>query len=234
MNLKVLTGTLIILFACATAGLAGDLEGKWGMGMFGSYYAPLFTFRDMYDQGGKFGATLNYVARPKWIAEVEGHYAGMAGGKLKEARFTFPADGLQYASDQADTKMFFTSIMVNWLHTLGTGVWETKGAPYAVFGAGFNYYDSKVSGLVWAGQSPPPSRHPDLTKIMETTHDKSVAVAFSGGLGYQHFMARNTALDLRVRYNLVLGELRPFAMWGVNRSYPFHLFDLGLGLRFFM
>ena len=231
--LKPVAVALAILFICATPVLAEELEGKTGYGIFGSYYAPLSSFRDMYDQGGKFGASINYVVRPSWMLEVEGHYAMMTGGKLKDAKFTFPGDRLQYPSDRADTEMFFMSVMVNWLYPLGKEAWETENTPYVFLGAGFNHYDSKVSGLVWAGQKPPPDGHPDLTRIMETTHDSREAVALSGGIGYQIFTGGKAAVDLRARYSLVLGELRPFGLWGIERTHPFHLFDIGLGLKFF-
>ena len=231
--LKPVAVALAILFIGATPVLTEDLEGKVGFGIFGSYYAPLVNFRDMYDRGVKFGASINYGVRPNWVVEVEGHYAMMAGGKLKDARFTFPGDKLQYPSDQADTEMSFTSVMVNCLYPLGREAWETENAPYLFLGAGFNHYDSKVSGLVWAGQSPQADGHPNLARIMEPTHDRRVAVTFGGGMGYQIFAGATAAVDLRARYSLVLGELRPFGLWGIDKTHPFHLFDIGLGLKFF-
>jgi hypothetical protein len=48
------------------------------------------------------------------------------------------------------------------------------------------------------------------------------------------FFSERAALDLRVRYNFVLGELRPFAVWGIEKTSFFHLLDVGAGLKFYI
>ena len=44
-------------------------------------------------------------------------------------------------------------------------------------------------------------------------------------------LSDKAALDVRVRNNLVMGELRPFELWGVKKTFPFNLIDVGVGLK---
>ena len=105
--------------------------------------------------------------------------------------------------------------------------------PYLTLGAGLYDYSSKVSGLIFPGQVPSGSgAPPDPTVIQEPINDTRTSFSANFGGGVQFGLGDKAALDLRVRYNVVMGELRPFLVWGVEKTFPFNLIDIGVGFKF--
>ena len=52
-----------VLMALPSGELFADThQNRWGIGGFVNYQVPLFNLRDRYDQTGKYGFNLNYVA----------------------------------------------------------------------------------------------------------------------------------------------------------------------------
>ena len=72
---------------------------------------------------------------------------------------------------------------------------------------------------------------PDPTILMEPITDTRTALSFNAGTGVQFAIGEKASLDLRLRYNLVLGELRPFLAWDIEKTFPFHLLDIGVGFK---
>jgi hypothetical protein len=66
------------------------------------------------------------------------------------------------------------------------------------------------------------------------TREKKRALAVVTGVGALIGLGPKAGFDVRARYNLVLGELRPYYLWGIDKAYPFLLIDLGAGIKFFL
>ncbi|MXZ09442.1 MAG: outer membrane beta-barrel protein [Gemmatimonadetes bacterium] len=228
-----IVGLWILLWVLSpTAFAVAQEEGhRGGFGVFAELYSPLFNFRDMYTEGFKLGAAAHFVTSPTRIVEVEYYYSKFAGGSLEERTFRFK-DGRDYTSPQAKSDMTFNSLVVNWLFALKDKKFEGEGSvPYLTVGAGFHNYHSKVSGLIFPEQG---GATLDQTLLLEAIDDTRTALGVSGGAGMQIFLGPKAALDLRVSYNVIVEELRPFLNWGVKKTHPFHLFDIGAGVKFYM
>lgn len=226
----------ILIILCVAALLpnaqATAQEGAFGAGGFFNLYIPLFNFKDMYDTGTKFGGSVHYIYHKRKMAEVEFHHARFKDGSLQTRTFAF-SDGKDYVSPQAESKMTFNSISANWLFALNEEGFGEGAAPYLTFGAGLYDYSNKVSGLIFAAQVPAgPGAPPDQSKLQEPITDTRTAFSTNLGGGVQIGLGNKAALDLRVRYNIVMGELRPFLVWGVEKTFPFNLIDVGVGIKF--
>ena len=213
--------------AQATAG-----EGAFGAGGFFDFYIPLFNFKDMYDSGTKFGGTAHYIYHKRKMVEVELHHARFNDGSLETRTFSF-SDGKEYTSPQAEANMTINSINANWLFALREQGFGQGATLYLTFGAGLHDYASKVSGLIFAGQTPSGAgAPPDQNILLEPINDTRTAFSASFGGGVQIGLGDKAALDVRARYNIVMGELRPFLVWGIEKTYPFNLIDIGAGIKF--
>jgi opacity protein-like surface antigen len=84
-----------------------------------------------------------------------------------------------------------------------------------------------VSGLLWPGQKNA------LTQELESFTDQRYALGFNAGLGVEAFVIDNVAVDLRGRYNFVIGQLRPLEDWGLSETFPLQLLDIGAGIKFY-
>ncbi|MDE2799340.1 MAG: outer membrane beta-barrel protein [Gemmatimonadota bacterium] len=207
-------------------------EGAFGAGGFFDFYIPVFNFKDMYDSGTKFGGTAHYIYHKRKMVEVEFHHARFNNGSLETRTFSF-SDGKEYTSPQAEANMTINSINANWLFALREQGFGQGTTLYLTFGAGLHDYSSKVSGLIFAGQTPSGAgAPPDPTILLEPINDTRTAFSASFGGGVQIGMGDKAALDLRARYNIVMGELRPFLVWGIEKTYPFNLIDIGAGIKF--
>ena len=68
---------------------------------------------------------------------------------------------------------------------------------------------------------------------LEPFSDKRTTLGASIGLGLEAFILDNVSLDLRGRYNFVLGQLRPMETWGIDEGIWLQFFDIGTGLKFY-
>ena len=226
----------LIKIACVAllmlTGSANGQEGTYGIGGFFNLYVPLFNFRDMYGNGTKYGATIHYTYHKRKSVEVEFHHASFNDGSLETRRFRF-SDGKDYISPQAESKMTFNSVSANWLFALKAEGFGQGVTPYLTFGTGLYDYSSKVSGLIYAAQIPTgPNAPPNTSLLQEPINDTRTSFSTNFGGGLQFGLGGKAALDLRVRYNIVMGELRPFLVWDVEKTFPFNLIDLGVGIKF--
>jgi opacity protein-like surface antigen len=224
-------GCIVVGLLC-TAGSSPAQETTFGVGGFFDFYAPLFNFRDMYSNGLKAGGSVHFRFSEDRIAEVEFHHARFSDGSLQERTFPF-SDGNNHLSPRAKADMTFNSVSVNWLFAVSDNGFGQGATPYLTFGTGLYDYESKVSGLIFPGQLPSgPTAAPDPTIIMEPINDSRTSFSASFGGGVLIGVTEKAAIDLRVRYNVVMGELRPFLVWDVEKTYPFNLIDVGIGLKF--
>ena len=201
--------------------------GSWGVGTFVNYDVPTLGLADWYGNATKWGITGSFVPLENVTVEVEYHRASFNDPKLETATFTW-TDGANYVSPDAKSSMTYNSLLVN-----GLVKWTQRGepfrassfAPYIAVGSGFYRYKNHVSGLLWPGQKDA------LVTKMEPFTDQRFALGFNAGLGIEAFVVDNVAVDLRARYNMVIGELRPMEDWGIQEAFTLQAVDLGAGLK---
>ena len=208
---------------------------KWGLGGFVDYHVPMKNLRDRYDNDVKYGATLSYVTSEAVTVELEYHYSKFNDGKLAAEPFVYPLDGLSYTSPNAKSTLSFNSVSVNALLFLGEenrshGFKAKDYRYYVTVGGGFYRYRAANENFVFAGQTNDPI---DLTLVMDAQIDQRVTLAANLGVGMEAFVTDNLSVDVRGRYNYVLGELRPMLFYGRERTRPMQLFDLGVGLKLY-
>jgi hypothetical protein len=222
--MRKVTMVLLLLTLGDVAPAFGDLTGAWGGGVFGDLVVPALGFRKSYTDTYKVGASIHYGMSPRKIAEVEYHYSKWNKGEIENK--TFLRAGQQVSSPNAKATLRIQGLLANFLIGLKREGFGGKGGkPYAMFGTGFYEYVPFVGGL----------RYP-LNPAIElvSTREKKRALAIVTGVGAMIGLGPKAGLDLRARYNLVLGELRPYFQWGIDKAYPFHLIDLGAGIKFFL
>lgn len=210
-------------------------EGKWGLGGFINYHIPLKNLKDRYSNDVKYGATLNYVTSEALTVEIEYHYSKFDDGKLASDPFVYPANGLPYTSPNAVSELTFNSLAVNALIFLGEensshGFKAKDYRYYIAVGGGFYRYKALNENFVFPGQT---SATPDLTVVMDPQVDKRTTLAGNVGVGLEAFITDNFSLDVRGRYNFIMGELRPMLFYGSDRTRPLQLLELGAGLKLY-
>ena len=217
-----------LVFALTT-GIGAVERGDYGLGFFGSAQIPVLKFSDWYSASPKVGLSFNYVATPRILAEVEYHYATMRGGDLHQREFTWIVDQNPYRSQNVSQSMWFHSF-------LGSGLFHLKSldqggiSPYVAVGMGFFGFSNKVSGLIFPGQA---GQTLDQNLKLEPYDDRWAALTFSIGGGVSIPRSERFMIDLRTRYNITLGELRPLEDWGLSKAFPIQALDVMIGFRYF-
>lgn len=225
-----------VLVALPSGELFADThQNRWGIGGFVNYQVPLFSLRDRYDQTGKYGFNLNYVASNLVTVEVEYYYSKFNNGKLATTPFTYPIDSQDYISPNASSTMTYNSLCVNALVFVGEenqlhGFRAKDYRHYLALGGGFFRYNAENRNLVWPAQT---SDEIDLGAVMDPQIDKRTTIALTAGAGLEAFVVDNISLDVRGRLNFVVGELRPMLFYGLERTRPLMSFDVGAGVKFY-
>ena len=116
-----------------------------------------------------------------------------------------------------------------------TGFAPKAWSPYLGIGTGFYKYNSSVSGLIYPGQKTEvaPGAGLDPTVHLEPFSDMRTALGVNLGLGLEAFVFSNISLDIRGRYNFVLGQLRPMEAWGIEEGIWLQFFEIGTGVKFY-
>ena len=226
---------ILAMLCCAVwagTSAAAEQTGVWGVGAFASHNMPLKGLKSWFSNAGKYGMTFNYVPASRIVVEVEYHRSRFDRGKLSEMPFLWPVDGQEHQSVGATSTMSLDSgllsILVHRANDPAFRAWGTS--PYIAVGMGFYRYETDNRNFAYPAQISPPF---DPTKVLEPFSDRRFGLAFSLGTGVQAFITDNWALDLRGRYSVVIGELRPMELWGVRRTFPIQLVDLTAGLKFY-
>ncbi len=235
MRKGVLGCLTVALLLVSVGGVYGQsASGSWGVGTFLDYNRSMFKLKDWYEDGrGTVGVVFTYVVGPKVSVEVEYHRSKFDNGSLEDRMFTWGPDGKDYASPDAVSKMQMNGFLVN-------GIIRGKGAevlrkgsyePYLTVGAGFYDYSTDVSGLIYPGQKTAPI---DPTLKLDAFSDTRTALGVNAGFGVEGFIFDNISVDLRARYNVFLGELRPMEAWGIEgQTFPMQYWNVRGGMRFY-
>lgn len=252
---KVLGFVVACVLASATTSSA-QVAGKWGLGGFVSYTNPVFTFGERFGGGiDKWGLTASYVSSSRMTIEAEYHHAQMDGGILESGEFTWSPNvergGVQYKSKEINPNSSYTN---RFNSVLLSGLWFFNAdrlmdggsfSPYIIAGGGLYDHKTVAENIVWPGQSPNDARGVDDSNVdaqgdilpqvvlRGNQEDTRTAVTAVLGLGLEAYLTETIALDVRARYHFILGELRPYDAWGLDKAFPLQMFDLGAGFKFY-
>ena len=225
---------LACLFFLTGATSAQEMGDHWGIGAFLDYNRSTFRLKDWYESGrGEVGVVFTYVTDPRLSVEVEYHRSKFDSGTLEARAFTWSVDGKAYVSPNAVSQMRINSFLVNAIiRKRDSRMLQRWGySPYLAVGAGFYDYATDVRGLIFPGQKLSPL---DETLELEAFSDTRTALGGNVGLGVEAYVFDNISVDVRVRYNVLLGELRPMEAWGlVGQTFPMQFWNLRGGMRFY-
>ena len=220
---------LMTLVVMVSAWPSNAQEGTWGVGAFANYNVPTFGFGDWYGNETKFGLSASYVPSSKVTVEVEFHRGSFSNGALETLPFTW-TDGKEYTSPNAKSGLTLNRFLVNGLvklRQIGDPFVASSFASYIAVGGGFYRYKNDVSGMLWPGQAN------ELVHELEAFTDERFSLGFNAGLGVEAFIINNVAVDIRARYNMMIGNFRPMEDWGLEETFPLQMFDIGAGLKFY-
>ena len=165
--------------------------------------------------------------------EVEYHHSDWDKGKLADKPFTWSVDGVDYLSPAAVQEMKMNSVAFNLL-IFHQGIPSFRAKDFTYYyqvGAGVYDYKAERRNFIYPNQKAEPL---DVTLVMQPQIDTRVALSGHLGLGMQAFAWDNVALDVRARYHIMMGDIRPMYDWGVEtKTFPMMLFDVGVGLKFY-
>jgi len=223
---------LLLLASAPTPG-AEESSRKWGIGTFLSYNVPAFSLKDRFSAARKYGASWQYSLNPRLYLEAEYHRSKFLNGKLAKRPFTWGVDNKQYMSPGATSEMKFNGAAVNLLifYPKEPVFRASNFAYYLEVGGGFYNYRSENRNFIFPGQTTRPL-NPAI--VLQPQIDQRTALSLNFGFGAQAFVLNNMAVDLRARYNIAIGDLRPMLAWGIEeKTFPLQMLDLGVGLKFY-
>ena len=227
-----IVGLVLLISASVTSGQ--ESAGRWGVGAFMDYNRAMFKLKDWYSDGrSQVGVVFAYVASPKVNLEVEYHRSRFDHGSLESRPFTWTVDNKPYTSPNAVSKMRINSFLVNASIRGGKSQVHRSGSysPYLTVGTGFYDYKTDVRGLIYPGQRTAPL---NTGLLLEPFSDTQTALGANIGLGVEAFIFDNISVDLRGRYNVLLGELRPMEAWGLKgQTFPLQFWNLRAGIKFY-
>lgn len=250
---KVLGFVVACVLASASASQA-QVAGKWGLGGFVSYTNPVFAFGQRFGGGiDKWGLNINYVSSSRMTIEAEYHHAQMGNGSLENGEFAWsPRFSVfkNYRSKDINPNASYTtrfnSVLLSglWFFNADRSMDEGSFSPYIIVGGGFYDYKTVAENIIFPAQYAVHARaiNPDLVDAqgdilpqvtMPRQEDTRTAVTAALGLGLEAHLTQTIALDVRARYHFIIGELRPYDAWGLNKAFPLQLFDLGAGFKFY-
>jgi hypothetical protein len=214
--------SLLVLLCLPQAGQADSL-GRFGAGIFVDPNVPVLGFGDRYPAGLKYGATFDYRISNRTTLEFEYHHASLSDGKIEDNAFYWPVDKQWYYSPQAESKFNLNSFILTALTHLGdTTAGDLQLSPYVAVGAGVYDYQDEVSGLIYPGQPVEPL---DTSLLLQPQTDDHTPLGATLGLGMVVKQGRY-GLDVRARYHVILGDLRPMEAWGIEEVFPISVVDL--------
>ena len=210
-------------------------QGKWGVGGFVDYNLPMSQLRKRWGNEAKYGGSLIYVSSPRTTIEIEYNRTVADNGKPASQAFVYGVDHQSYTSPNGVSKITFNNLVVNALLFVGEEN-QTHGFKardyryYVLVGGGIYRYKAVNKDLVYPAQTTDPI---NLSLVMDPQIDQRYTLGANIGAGVEGFVTENLSIDLRARYNFVVGELRPMLYYGLERVRPLQMFDVGVGMKFY-
>ena len=233
---SVLGLSLVLLIGHITVADAQAPAKRYGIGIYGVLQQPVGTLKKWYNSSPEGAAQLTYVVSSKTMAEVEFHYSKLTDAGLKDREFTWfngigAANKTKVRSPSAKAKMWMASLVVNGVRNFVPDK-AHGGVPYITAGIGFYKYRHDVSGLIWPGQVGTAIKT-DAQSMLEPIKDYETALSMNIGLGVYFKTSDHFAVDLRARWNLSMGQLRPFEDWGILQTFPIQSVNVMVGFKYF-
>ena len=211
---------------------AEELVGRAGLGGYTGLYYPTMGLQERYHFSTKYGVYFLYTPGSRLTTEFEYHRAVFEPGLIVENPMRWPVDMKLYESPRGENSLVFNSFSVNGLYYFDDLTGEGGiSAPYFHFGGGFCHYNSATSGLIWPGQTSKPL---DPEMVIPAFEDRAFGLTMSLGLGVEVRAGRQAALDIRARYNVVVGELRSMEAYGLTNVWPLQMIDVGIGIKYYI
>ena len=225
------------LFGLGLAPASQAQELRYAFGVHGSMLRPAGPLKGWYNISPAFVGQLTYQVSDRTMTEVEVTYSPLADAGLSDRSFTWhnglgAANGSSVKSPGAEASMWIGGIVVNGLRTFKPDE-AGQSVPYIAAGIGFLKYTHEVSGLIWPGQVGEQIRT-DSQGTVETTVDEDVALSINTGLGFYRRTSDQFLVDFRIRWNVSMGELRPYEDWDLKKTFPIFSFNLMVGIKYFM
>jgi len=230
----IFTAGLVALCAASDASAAG----KWAVGGFVDYNSPQRKLKDRFSSVGKFSGAVSYVKSDVLTVALEYNRANFKNGKLATMPFTWSVDNKKYTSPNASSTMKLNSFLVNAVVYPGAENQSHGFKPkdyrwYILVGGGYCDYKAVNKNLIYPGQTGGITKTLDPTKLMDPQVDKRVALDANIGAGVEAFITDSWAIDVRARYNFIVGEIRPMLLWNLERIFPIQFVDIGAGMKFY-
>lgn len=225
------------LFGLGLAPASQAQELRYALGVHGSMLRPAGPLKGWYNISPAFVGHLTYQVSDRTMTEVEVTYSPLSDAGLSGRSFTWhnglgAANGSSVKSPGAEASMWMGGIVVNGLRTFQPDE-PGRSVPYIAAGIGFLKYTHEVSGLIWPGQVGEQIRT-DSQSTVETTVDEDVALSINTGLGFYRRTSDQFLVDFRIRWNVSMGELRPYEDWDLKKTFPIFSFNLMVGIKYFM
>lgn len=225
------------LFGLGITSATHAQEMRYALGVHGSMLRPAGPLKGWYNISPAFVGQLTYQVSDRTMTEVEVTYSPLTDAGLSDRQFTWhnglgAANGSRIKSPGAEANMWIGGIVVNGLRSLKPDQ-VGQSVPYIAAGIGFLRYTHEVSGLIWPGQVGEQIRT-DAQGMVETTVDEDVALSINTGLGFYRRTSDQFLVDFRVRWNVSMGELRPYEDWELKKTFPIFSFNLMVGVKYFM
>ncbi len=142
--------------------------------------------------------------KPMFLTDANGNYIPYA----EVDKQTYPNAKQTYAdslySSSGSSRMTVHSITVNTIKYFDE-INFLKSRLFITGGFGFYFYKNEVDSLLYGGQP----IYRDKKVFMKPFEDSRVSLGFNIGGGIDFLVADNIAIDLRGKYNFIVGELRP-------------------------
>ena len=236
--LKLVLGVaLALLVAFGPVSDARAQDSRYGIGIYGAVMQPLGVLKDWYNTSPEFIGQLTYVVSPRTLTEVEFHYTMLSDSGLSDRTFTWynglgAANNQKVKSSSAKADMYMASLLVNGLRTFKDDE-VGRGIPYIAAGIGFYRYKHDVEGLIWPGQVGS-AIQTDTQSMLEPTTDQDVALSINAGLGMYYRTSETFMVDFRLRWNVSMGELRPYEDWDLQKTFPIQSLNFMVGIKYFL
>ena len=206
---------------------------KWGVGTFIAFNSPMGKLGDQFGPSTKLGLNWQYLLSERLYFELEYHHSDWDKGKLVDKTFNWGVTGADILSPNATQTMKMNSVSANLLifHQEIPSFRAKDFAYYVQVGAGFYNYRAERTNFIFPGQATEPL---NTALVLQPQVDTRAALTTHFGLGVQAFAIDNIAVDIRARYHVMMGDIRPMWDWGVeNKVFPMMLFDVGAGIKFY-
>lgn len=225
---------IAVLYFASEASAAG----RWALGGFVDYNSPARALKDRFSGVRQFSGFVNFARSDAVTFSLEYSRANFLHGKLETIPFKWPVDNNFYSSPNGSSTMRLSSYSINAMIFPGQenqshGYKAKDYRWYILIGGGYASYRAVNKNFIYPGQNGGVTKTLNPNLLMEPEIDKRVALSANLGAGMEAFISDSWAIDVRARYNIVVGEIRPLLLWNLNRIFPLQFINFSAGMKFY-